>query len=43
MLVTVVGIRVAMRMGMPSSIRMFMLMFVEDDFQAPPECLGDPA
>lgn len=42
-LVTVFGIRVAMRMGVPSSIRMLMLMFVKHDLQAPPERLSDPA
>jgi hypothetical protein len=38
-----VGIEMAMGMRMPRATRMFMLMLVEHDLQAPPEGIRDPA
>ncbi len=33
----------SMRMSMPRAVGMLMFVLVKDDFQAPPERLGDPA
>src|SRR5580658_155696 len=41
-LVTVVGIEMAMGMRMPRAIRMFMLVLMENNFQTSPERVGDP-
>lgn len=41
-LVTVVGMRMTMRMGVSCPVLMDVFMLVEDDFQAAPEGVGDP-
>jgi hypothetical protein len=43
MLMPVGGIEVAMRVGVPRTVLVHMLVLVEYDLQAPPKCIGDAA